>query len=43
MYVYKITNILNNKVYIGITSRTIEERFKEHKYRINERKTSSFI
>lgn len=38
MYVYKITNILNNKVYVGITSRTIEERFKEHKYKINERK-----
>jgi group I intron endonuclease len=37
MYVYKITNIINQKVYIGITSRTIEERFKEHKNRINER------
>jgi group I intron endonuclease len=37
MYVYKITNIINQKVYIGITSRTIEERFKEHKYRMNER------
>lgn len=38
MYVYKITNMLNDKVYIGITTRTIEERFQEHKYRLNERK-----
>lgn len=38
MYVYKITNILNGKIYIGITSRTVEERFQEHKHRINERK-----
>lgn len=37
MYVYKITNIINQKVYIGITSRTIEERFREHKHKINER------
>lgn len=35
--VYKISNTINNKVYIGVTSRTIEERFKEHKYRIEER------
>ena len=38
MYVYKITNVLNKKVYIGVTSRTVKERFQEHKYRINERK-----
>lgn len=29
-YIYKITNLLNNKIYIGKTSRTIEERFQEH-------------
>lgn len=29
-YIYKITNIKNNKIYIGKTNRTIEERFKEH-------------
>ena len=29
-YIYKITNSINNKVYIGKTSKTIEERFKEH-------------
>jgi group I intron endonuclease len=29
-YIYKITNTINNKVYIGQTSRTIEMRWKEH-------------
>ena len=28
---YKITNLINNKNYIGITSRNPEERFAEHK------------
>ena len=30
-YVYKITNKVNGKIYIGQTSRSIEERFFEHK------------
>ena len=29
-YIYKITNKLNNKCYIGKTERTIQERWKEH-------------
>ncbi len=28
--IYKITNLLNGKPYVGQTTRTIEERFKEH-------------
>lgn len=28
--IYKITNKINNKIYIGFTSKTIEERFQEH-------------
>ena len=28
--VYKITNIINNKNYIGITTRGLENRWKEH-------------
>ena len=30
IYIYKITNIQNNKVYIGQTIRPIQERFKRH-------------
>ena len=29
-YIYKITNKINNKVYIGKTLKTIEERWREH-------------
>lgn len=29
-YIYKITNKINNKCYIGKTMETIEERFKQH-------------
>ena len=29
-YIYKITNILNGKMYIGKTSSTVEARWKEH-------------
>ena len=29
-YIYKITNKVNNKVYIGQTSKTVEERFAAH-------------
>ena len=30
-YIYKITNILNNKSYIGLTIREPKIRFEEHK------------
>ena len=29
-YIYKITNTINNKIYIGQTSKTIQERFSVH-------------
>ena len=32
MIIYKITNLINNKVYIGKTTKTIEWRFKKHCY-----------
>ena len=30
MWIYKITNIQNNKVYIGQTIRPVEQRFRRH-------------
>ena len=30
MFIYKITNLKNNKVYIGQTIRPIEQRFRRH-------------
>lgn len=35
MIIYKITNKINNKIYIGQTIRTLEERVKEHKRKKN--------
>ena len=32
-YIYKITNAINNKCYIGQTTKSIEARFKEHVHR----------
>ena len=29
-FIYKITNSINNKSYIGKTNRTIQQRFQEH-------------
>lgn len=36
MIIYKITNKLNGKVYIGQTTRTIEQRFRQHIKRAKE-------
>ena len=37
-YVYKITNKVNQKVYIGKTGKTIEERFNDHIYASKDEK-----
>ena len=29
-YIYKITNLINHKIYIGLTTNTIEHRWKQH-------------
>lgn len=31
--IYKVTNLVNNKIYIGQTERTLKERWKQHKYK----------
>jgi group I intron endonuclease len=33
MVIYKITNLINGKLYIGQTTTTIEKRFKQHIYK----------
>ena len=30
MYIYKITNLINNKIYIGQTTKTVEQRLNKH-------------
>ena len=37
-YIYKITNDINDKVYIGKTTNSLEERFKEHCHDSKRRK-----
>lgn len=37
-YIYKITNIINGKIYIGKTEETIERRFYEHKLSVKTSK-----
>lgn len=32
MIIYKITNLINGKIYVGKTTKTAEERFKRHYY-----------
>lgn len=36
MIIYKITNLINQKIYIGQTIRTLEERFGEHRRSTHE-------
>ena len=35
MIIYKITNIVNNKIYIGITTKSLNCRWKQHKHSVN--------
>lgn len=38
-YVYKITNDVNGKMYIGQTSRTLDERFDEHLSELHKKRS----
>lgn len=37
-YIYKIWNDVNDKVYVGQTTRNVEHRLKEHIYSANGKK-----
>ena len=37
-HIYKILNTINDKVYIGQTIKSIDERFKEHIYKSHSEK-----
>lgn len=42
-YIYKITNTLNNKVYIGQTVKTVQKRFTQHKNNSNKEYFSQIV
>lgn len=42
-YIYKITNLINQKVYIGQTVKTVEKRFQQHKSNSNKEYFSQIV
>ena len=42
-YIYKITNLQNNKIYIGKTTTCIQERFSKHIYEANTPNTKGYM
>lgn len=40
-FIYKITNTVNGKIYVGKTTETIERRFYEHKLSVKTGKKQS--
>lgn len=42
-YIYKITNTLNNKVYIGQTTKSLQKRFTQHKNNSNKSYFSQIV
>ena len=43
MIIYQITNEVNGKFYIGKTTKTIEERFREHLYESRYERNGSYL
>ena len=42
-YIYKITNKVNDKIYIGQTVKTVEKRFQQHKNNSNKTYFSQIV
>lgn len=42
-YIYKITNVINKKIYIGKTKSSIQTRFKQHLYSVTHHKSKSML
>ena len=42
-YIYKITNKVNNKIYVGQTVKTVEKRFQQHKNNSNKSYFSQIV
>ena len=42
-YIYKITNMINNKVYIGETTRTMNVRWHQHKARAKDSQYTEYL
>ena len=40
-YIYKITNKINKKSYVGLTTQNIETRYKQHLYLLENNKHHS--
>lgn len=41
--IYKVTNLINNKIYIGQTTTSLEQRKKEHEYRALANKRNTYF
>lgn len=41
-FIYKITNQVNKKIYVGQTKQTIQRRFRGHKQAAKDNKKSSY-
>lgn len=42
-YIYKITNDINDKIYIGKTINTLKERWTQHLNSINKKRTHLYL
>lgn len=42
-FIYKITNLITNKVYIGETNRTISIRWSQHKMRAKDESYTEYL